>query len=246
LEQSQGFLHGVATAITMALLWRKVKQFPDEPRTRRWTEAIAIGLTLFFLTYVNVVKNVAEWTKADHQLVPPMMKAPLIEWINLSATTWFNLAWCAMSFACVGLLFTHLRRPLAIVPAKWLGKGQLIYILLLWIMVIADFERSLNGFHESRLVTEWVIIINASIATFLIVALPRSADAVQVHEPTSFLRPSLVVLLLGIPVALLIMTGYASLQYKYYGGVKLSTAHYRFGPNALWREKPILKNKKHQ
>ena len=247
LEQSHGFFLGLATAITMALVWRKLKPVNNEPRTRRWTEAMAVGMTLFFLTYVNVFKNVAEWTKSGHQLVPPMMKAPLIEWIDLSAAVWFNLAWCAMSLACFGLLFLHLRRPLAIVPSTWLGKGQLIYILLLWIMVIADFERSLNGFHESRLVTEWLIIINASIATFLIVALPGAAVEVPVREPSRYLGLVLGVFLLGVPVALVIMTGYASLQYKYYKGVKLSgTGHYRFGPNALWREKPILKNKEHR
>lgn len=246
LEQSHGFCHGVATAITMALLWRHLKTVDNEPRTRRWTEAVAIGLTLFFLTYVNVVKNVAEWTKKEHQLVPPMMKAPLMEWMNLSAATWFNLAWCAMALACVGLMFLHLRRPLAIVPAKWAGKGQLIYILLLWIMVIADFERSLNGFHESRLVTEWVIIINASIATFLIVALPGPPVSSSFTDRSGYFLRVFAILAIGVPVALAIMTGYAALQYKYYKGVKLGTAHYRFGPEALWRIKPILRDKQHQ
>lgn len=245
LEQSHGFCHGVATAITMALLWPKLSTVSNEPRVRRWTEAIAVVLSIFFLTYVNVVKNVSEWVKGTHALVPPMMKAPLFEWINLSATMWFNLAWCAMSLACLGLLLLHLRRPLAIVPSTWLGKGQLIYVLILWIMVIADFERSLNGFSEQRLVTEWVIIINASLATFLVVALPGPNVVVAGQQIANYGTRTVRILLIGIPVALLIMTGYTALQYKYYQGVKLGTAHYRFGPKALWREKPILKNKKH-
>lgn len=245
LEQSHGFCHGVATAITMALLWRKLSPVNNEPRERRWTEAIAIVLSVFFLTYVNVVKNVSEWVKGAHQLVPPMMKAPLIESINLSATAWFNLAWCAMSLACLALLFLHLRRPLAIVPSNWLGKGQLIYVLILWIMVIADFERSLNGFSEQRLVTEWVIIINASIATFLVVALPGANVIVPGQQITNYGTRVLRILLIGIPMALLITTGYTALQYKFYKGTKLGTAHYRFGPDALWRREPILKNKKH-
>ena len=246
LEQSHGFLHGIATAITMALLWRRLRPVSDEPRTSRWTEPVAVGLTLFFLTYVNVVKNVAEWTKADHPLVPAMMKAPLFEWINLSAATWFNLAWCAIALSCVALMFIHLRRRLDIVPTNWIGKGQLIYIIVLWTMVIADFERSLNGFHEQRLVTEWSFMINAAIATFLIVALPRPAVIVPIEECRDFHAPVFRVLSLGIPVALMLMTGYAALQFQYYGGVKLSTAHYRFGPDALWRIKPILKNKEHR
>ncbi len=143
------------------------------------------------MTYLNVVKNVAEWTKIEHPLVPKLMTAPFIESIQLSAAGWFNIAWCAMSLAFVGLMLVHQRRNLAIVPSTWLGKGQLIYILLLWIMVIANFERSLNGFSEGRLVTEWVIMINASLATFLVVALPRPAVNVPVQEPLDY-RPLLV------------------------------------------------------
>ena len=42
----------------------------------------------------------------------------------------------------------------------------------LWIMVIANLN-ALVHFH-GRLVTEWVIIVNAPLVTFLIVILPRS------------------------------------------------------------------------
>ena len=76
----------------------------------------------------------------------------LIRQIELSAAPWFNIAWLAISPVFVCLMLIHLRRKLAIVPESWVGKGQLIYVVLLWIMVIADFERSLNGFHESLVV----------------------------------------------------------------------------------------------
>ena len=172
LEQSQGFAFGVVTCLTFASLWPKLKRVSDEPPVRRWTDAFAVSFVVLFMTYLNVVKNVPEWTKKEHPLVPAVMKAPLLKWVELSAETWFNLAWCAISLAFVALLIVHLRRRLAIVPASWLGRGQIVYVLLLWIMVVANFERSLNGFSEQRLLTEWLILINASIATFLAIALP--------------------------------------------------------------------------
>src|SRR5207248_1033087 len=133
LEQSQGFGFGVITCITMGRLWPILKPAGNEPRPRRWTEVVSIGLVVFFMTWVNLVKNVAEWTGKEHPVVPSVMKAPLISGIELSAAVWFNLAWCAMSCAFLGLMIVHQRRRLEIVPSLWLGKGQLIYILLLWI-----------------------------------------------------------------------------------------------------------------
>jgi hypothetical protein len=246
LEQSQGFGFGVVTALTMAALWRKLRLVSDDPPVRRWTDAFAVGFVVLFMTYMNVVKNVAEWTKAEHPLVPKLMKAPLVGSIELSAWGWFNLAWLAISLAFVGMLVVHLRRGLAIVPPSWLGKGQLLYVLVLWIMVIANFEHSLNGFGEIRLVTEWVIILNASLATFLIAAVPGPAVAVTVREPRSYPARLAGIWAVGLPCAALILTLYATAAYRVYGKAQIRGPQYRWGDQAVWRVKPILKNRAHR
>lgn len=246
LEQSQGFGFGVVTALTLASLWPKLKPVSDDPPVRRWTDVFSIGFVVFFMTYLNVFKNVAEWTKIEHPLVPKLMTAPFIASIELSAAGWFNIAWCAMSLAFVGLMLVHQQRKLAIVPSTWLGKGQLIYILLLWIMVIANFERSLNGFGQGRLVTEWMIIINASLATFLVVALPRPSVNVPVQEPLDY-RPLLGrVWVGGLIAAAVLISFYAAVNFGVYGKAKITGPQYRWGDEAVWRTKPILKNKAHR
>ncbi|MFO1020324.1 MAG: hypothetical protein U0903_06460 [Planctomycetales bacterium] len=249
LEQSQGFGHGVATAITFGLLWRKLEPQGNSPAVRRWTQVFSVGFVLMMMTYFNVYKNVKEWTSGHHKLVPEMMKAPFFQKIELSADLWFNLAWWAISAALIGAMLVHLRRPLAIVPSSWAGRGQLVYILLLWIMVIADFERSLNGFSEQRLVTEWVIIMNGALATFLVVTLPGPSLQVAVQPPARGFGPLIRnVWLIGLPVAALLMTMEATAIHKIYGGARTVErgAQYRWGPKALWRTAPILKNKKHR
>ena len=246
LEQIQGFGFGIATAVTMGLLWPKLKSAADEPRLRRWTEVFSIGFVVFFMTWVNLVKNVAEWTGKEHRVVPPMMKSPLVPGIELSAAVWFNLAWCAMSCAFLGLMIVHWRRRLQIVPSSWLGKGQLIYVLLLWIMVVGDFERTLPNFSEGRLITEWVIIINASLATFLALAFPASEAPVGTHEPIDY-RPLIKrVWIAGLGSAAILMSLYAGVVYRVFGSARISGAQYRWGENATWRTKPILKNKDHR
>ena len=74
--------------------------------------------------------------------------------------------------ACVLIVVRHYRAPLPIIPKSSLAKGQLIFLILLWIMVVANFERALTGWDPSRLLTEWVIFVNAIVATALVLVLP--------------------------------------------------------------------------
>lgn len=254
LEQSQGFGHGVITVMTFGVLWPRMKSLKEAAQGRRWTDVAAVMLAVFLLTYVNVVKNPAEWTKnkapegqpADI-LVPPMMKAPLFQEIVLPAEMWFNLAWFAAVLAFLAVLIVHLRRPIPAIPASWIGKGQLIYLTILWIMVIANFERSMNPFSEQRLVTEWLLFIHAAIATFLVLILPAPAIEEPLTFPSvSYGRMVIKALAFGLPLAMVIMYGYARLTFRIFGQENLPGAQYRWGPQAEWRVKPILKNSKHR
>lgn len=176
-----------------------------------------------------------------------MMKAPLFQEIVLPAEMWFNLAWFAAVLAFLAVLIVHLRRPIPAIPASWIGKGQLIYLTILWIMVIANFERSMNPFSEQRLVTEWLLFIHAAIATFLILILPAPAIEEPLTFPSvSYGRMVIKALTLGLPLAMVIMYGYARVTFRIFGQENLPGAQYRWGPKAEWRVKPILKNSKHR
>ena len=48
----------------------------------------------------------------------------------------FNLAWLAISLSFVALMIVHQKRGLAVVPATWLGRGQIVYFLVLWIIAL--------------------------------------------------------------------------------------------------------------
>ena len=76
---------------------------------------------------------------------------------------WFELFYIGLGIACVWLLSVHFREPLAFIPTSWLGKGQLLFLVFIWWVVIFNFERALVGFSPHRLVTEGVITLNAII-----------------------------------------------------------------------------------
>ncbi|NLV44877.1 MAG: hypothetical protein GXY07_10295 [Candidatus Hydrogenedentes bacterium] len=245
MEQMHGFGHGIALAIALGVLAVRLKPQEDKGERRRWTEFAAIVFVLFFITLMNVFKNVEAWKG----MVPESMKMPLVGMLEFSAATWFLLTWCALAVPVIVLMALHLRRPLPIVPDSWTARGQALYLAFLWIIVVANFERALVGFHESRLVTEWVIILNASLASFLIVALPQKPLLSAIMEPESWtplLKPWWKKVLPAALCALLLM---ALMTRLVYGNVPLESSqvnHKRWGAQAQWRIKPILKHGQHR
>ncbi len=113
---------------------------------------LAIVFVVPWLLYVNTVKNVADWTAAhgDYRSLPQVMQAPLFDSISLSAWGWFNLCFGIASAAFILLLWAHSRRPLAIVPENWIGRGQMLYFVIVWSFVLANFAKALTGFTDQR------------------------------------------------------------------------------------------------
>jgi hypothetical protein len=257
LEQFAGFLYGLAIVIPMGILASRLPARRDEPRVRPWTEIFAVVFVLNILAYINIIKNVRDWTAA-HKIagggsesvfrsVAEFLRAPLFGNITLSAWTWFSLMWAAFTICTIAVLVRHRSRPVALFPATWLGKGQLLYLTFLWLIVIANFSKALVAFSDGRIATEGATMFNALICTVLILACARLPDeTLALREANYSLLTRKAVLLLGIflvAIPVLYTTGVRTLygnQWTGWGGNNL-----RFGPDADWRVKPILKSKHH-
>jgi hypothetical protein len=252
LEQSHGFGHGLAIAIAMALLWRRQPFEAREGQVRGWTVGFSVFFAWFVIGFLNLHKLVFTWV--ENKSVPESLKAPLIGLVEASPLTWFNVVWWTAAAACAFLLLLHQRRRLDIVPTTWTGKGQLIYIVFLWLVVVGNVSRAIPGFSAGRMVTEWVIFMNASLATVLIVALPGRVARTSVRDSEERTKvrsswPSLTkTWLLGLVAASALMCayGYVTLAlYQPHLEGKPWANHSRFGPDATWRIRQILKQGEH-
>jgi hypothetical protein len=238
----------------------------------RWTRAFAVLFILLGLTYFNVVKNVESWGGQLNQQVwkttvlqtdgttqstdavwdlPYLGRLPGVHFLSTTPTGWFNLTWGLLAIACIVIVVRHYKIPLPIIPKNPVAKGQLIFLILLWIMLIANFERALTGWHPSRLLTEWVIIVNGIIATVLVLLLPKENVSLTIDEVLDFKSiykkmwyKAIVVFFLS--ASLFLTTNRWIYNYPTYEKLDKKTYHTRFGPDASWRSKPNLKNAEHK
>jgi hypothetical protein len=225
LEQTTGLFNGLGIAAAMGLLARLAPRVADEPPVRRWTEPYAVGFVLLLITYLNLQKNPANWIRA-HALPATLYGLP--------ARAWFDLGYAALAVAILVPLGRHLRRPLPLIPPSWLGKGQWLYLVFLWWMVVGNFERALPGFAPQRLVTEGVIQVNAALCTLLVLLGPAPAR-LHVGAPALTYRPAirrvLAVGMLAATISVLVDWAVVRAIYgdRFAGHAQL---HIRFGPRA--------------
>ena len=176
MEQTQGFLFGLGIAVAFGFILNRAPLLEVNASFPHWMEIFAVFCVLIALTYVNYRKAAGTWVDLVEALPERFFGLPVVGWFRRSRgwIGWFELFYIGMGIACVWLLSVHFREPIALIPTSWLGKGQLLYLVLLWWMVIFNFERALVGFSPHRLVTEGVITLNAIICTVLVVLGPLS------------------------------------------------------------------------
>jgi hypothetical protein len=250
LEQTYGFVNGLGIAVALGLLATRLPPLDDSGPRRRWTEVVSILVVVPWLLHANLVKNVADWTAlhGDHRALPLSMRAPLLSWPSLSAAGWFDLFFGVAAAAFAFLCVVQRRRPLAIVPPSWLGRGQLLDMLVLWPMVLGNFAKALPGFTEQRLLTEGSILVCAVIVTLLVLLLPSvpTRSCARSHDSLRSLAiGALAGLALAATAAPLLET---AITRAVYGSAPAGHAapNHRFGPDANWRTKPILKGSLHR
>ncbi len=255
-EQFAGFLYGLAIVVPLGLLASRLPLRRAEPRLRPRTEIVAVVFVFNILTYLNVVKNIEDWTAPRKiavngagglfRSVAETLRAPLFGTINLSAWSWFTLMWVAFTAATIFVLVRNRRQPVALLPATWLGKGQLLYLMFLWLMVIANFTKALVSFSDNRIATEATIMFNALVCTVLILGWARQREPEPLLRQADFARFTRRSLATLAAVFVATLTLYTSGVRALYGNNPTdSIRNLRFGPDADWRLKPILKSKHH-
>ncbi|MBL9122356.1 MAG: hypothetical protein JNG90_01905 [Planctomycetaceae bacterium] len=226
LEQTYGFINGVGIGIAMVYLARRTPRVTDAQEERPWTDTFCVLFVLLGITWLNIRKNLPSmWLK--EKTIPEEM-------YGLSATTWFTLAYLLLALAVVVPLLWHRRvRRIAIVPDSWLGKGQMLFLVFLWWIIVGNLSRYLP-FNPLRMITEGTIHLNACLLTLLTLLLPTVAWGVPYGGVWDWPRTLKRTLMLGgAACALVILLEFAVTRVVW--GDKFSghgMRHIRFGPDS--------------
>jgi hypothetical protein len=233
MEQTTGLFNGIGIAVAVAVLARRSPRLADDFDRRPWTEPIALAFVVLGIPYLNTRKNVAQWVATKSM---PAEMAGLPAWI------WFELIYLALAVGLLLLWARHRRRPLPVVPENWLGKGQLLYLALLWMVVVFNFERALVAFQSQRLVTEGVLFVVALACTLILLLSPASvASSHERPAPLAPREPSgmTTAVAVGLLAATLSIVADWAIVRAVHGDRFAGHAgfHIRFGPKATIRQK---------
>ena len=233
LEQTYGLINGLGLAVVLFWLARRSAPVSDTPTERTWIDYFAVAFVLLVVSYVNLVKNPEEWVKA--KAMPAVL-------YGLSPEIWFEAVYALLAVAFIAIQLAHHRRPLPLLPEHWLGRGQWIFLVFLWWMVLGNFARALVSFAPARLVTEGVIFFNAVICTAGLILLAPHPVSRPVCSPGPWRPPWAKGLLIGGCLVVVSLLGDWGLVRAVYGDrpASNSSKHIRFGPDSTaTKAKPV-------
>ena len=189
LEQSYGFLNGIAVALTMAVLSVRLPRQSTSQPSSPWMLLLSLIVVFPVLAYLNIYKNLRPWTHdfSGHQSMPLKIAIPWTE-IALPLRVWFDLFWLLSTLAMVALFVAHRRRPIALLPSSWIGRGQLLFIAIIWTFVVGNFTRALPSFGAGRMLTEGIIYVNAVLVTVLVLIAPSLSRESTIRENVNWTR----------------------------------------------------------
>jgi hypothetical protein len=229
LEQTTGLFNGIGLAVAVAGLARWSTRVCEAPGRGSAAGSLSLGFITLGVTYLNLRKNVAHWVSVGS--VPAVLG-------GIAAQAWFDLGYALLALALVVLAQSHRKRSLLCVPQSMLGKGQLLYLGLLWWLVTGNFVRELVAFTPQRLVTEGVIYVVALVCSVLLLTAPDSKGTPP-NAPfllaESRTRPRIITIcIVGLVAALLSIALDWAIVRAIYGDRFAGHAgrHIRFGPNA--------------
>ncbi|MDP6040735.1 MAG: hypothetical protein QGG64_19460, partial [Candidatus Latescibacteria bacterium] len=198
-----------------------------------WTSTFAIAFILIGLTYLNHRKCAITWTEHVETLPERPLGLPIAGWLRKSRgwVGWLELFYLAIAFVLLYILHHHQEHPIDMIPDTPLGKGQWLYLIFLWWIVVFNFERAIVHFTPHRLITEGIVTLNAVICSLLIVTLPSNPFVAQSGSIVTWTEQALTIGILGSSILLLVFYG---LTYLLYGKEHIPNAglHIRFGPHA--------------
>jgi hypothetical protein len=203
MEQCFGLIMGFGVGLGFARLSRDGLAPPVEDEPNGPLRTVALVFLLVVMMWVNLHKNVRTWARGG------LLQEGLL---GLEPQAWFLIVGVLLSAAVLVAIARHRTAGLALVPASAFGRGQLLFLLILWVAVVAALLQALPGIgRKGPLFVHATFWLTATLCTLVVVCLPAEARAVSQGEPATALvwRPGWrLAILWGCVPALILLLAY--------------------------------------
>jgi len=167
MEKLFGLIMGLGVALGVRRLARYGLEAPAEDGSVGCTNDFAVFFLFVPMMWWNLDKNIENWRAA--KLFPE-------HFLGLPGLTWIVLGFAALTALLLLALYQRRRMGLAFMPDTALGKGQLLFLVLLCLILGASFAGSLPNMQSASVATsELFYLVCAGAAVFSILFQPTTA-----------------------------------------------------------------------
>jgi len=173
MEQSFGLIMGFGTALGFARMARGHLTPPLEDEPPGLLRYVSLLFLFVVVWWQNLHKNVRAWVEEGH----------LADWVlGIAPQRWMLIVALLLTGAIVWAIVRYRRDGLAFIPANAFGRAQLLFLLILWIAIVADFTRAFPAMKvRGVLFVHLTFWLTALICTLIVLSL--GANAVVVNGP---------------------------------------------------------------
>jgi hypothetical protein len=178
MEQLFGLIMGLGVGCVFLRGVRRKLVRPVEDQTGGYLNTVALLFLLLVMMWSNLYKNVENWAKGDH--IPDLF-------FNIRTEWWFLFVGLLLSAMVLVAIIRHRRQELPLAPASAFGRGQLLFLLILWVAVIGAFVQAFPRMdHKGVFFVHTTFWITAGIASLIVLMLSDKS----VHLPEDQLTAS--------------------------------------------------------
>ena len=203
MEQLFGLIMGIGVGLVFLRRLRPKLVPPTEDRDVGNLNTIGLLFLLIVMMWANLHKNVINWAKGNH--IPEHL-------LGIPAQWWFLIVGLILSAMILVAIIRRRRQDLPLAPSGDFGRGQLLFLVILWITVAGAFTQALPAMAGKGIffvhVTFW---ITAGICSLIVLGLsgkPGIQPEAQITASDQFWKSKMRhwISWLLIPILIILLT----------------------------------------
>ncbi|MHC4352329.1 MAG: hypothetical protein ACYS0H_06385, partial [Planctomycetota bacterium] len=136
MEQLFGLIMGAGVGLVFLRRMRTKLAPPAEDEESRNLNTVGLVFLLLLTMWSNLHKNVRSWANGGH--IPE-------QFFGIRTGWWFLLVALLLSATVLAAIIRHRRQQFPAAPSSAFGRGQLLFLIILWVAIVGAFAQALPG-----------------------------------------------------------------------------------------------------